>query len=239
MKNISYYRLLPMFIMIICISMSCLVKMDSRVVLTGDFDKIETTNYIIKFTEISKKDFHALRTENSLLFDSTPIIKFKNELVLPLINKKNLVLKDSNFNIDRSDQVTYTYKGFYKEIGFYLVIAQYYETGEYLLINNLTGAITKVWGKLKISPNLKQFVCYSSFLEYNLMPTGIQMWEILPNRELKLNWEYSIENWEPIDIFWTTNKYFYVTKYVPEFLSITKLPEYSYLRVSWKKKCKI
>jgi hypothetical protein len=214
---------------------SCSAKNGNKITEELKIDTLVINNHTLYIDSISEKEYNnRFEAVKIISYDSTPVKKDKSELILRLEGNKKIVLKDSLSKSDNIDQVTYTYVGFFKTIGFYVVIAQYYETGEYLLINYKTGAMTKVWGLPKLSPNQKRFVCFSDAVGYDIMPNGVQMWEIYPNGELNLEWEYSQETWAPKNIIWANDKSIYVVKSIPDFLSLTKREETSYISITLK-----
>jgi hypothetical protein len=144
---------------------------------------------------------------------------------------EKLVLKDSLSYSDDVNQVTYKYVGFLKDIEYYIIIAQYYETGEYLLVDYKTGIKNKIWGLPKLSPDKKRIVAASNAIGYDIMPNGIQMWGIQKNGKLKLEWEYKQNQWAPDNVEWASNNTIYVNKKIPDFLSSSKKEEQYYIRL--------
>ncbi len=199
----------------------------------GKRDTIAINGHTIYVDSITELQYKVYKNVNQIFYDSTAVRKVGNTLTLNVGQGEKLVLKDSLAQSDNVDQVTYTYVGFIKEIRFYIIMAQYYETGEYLLINSNTGEQTRVWGVPKLSPNKKYIVCYSDAIGYDVMPNGIQMWALSPNGKLDLAWEYNQLNWAPEDIVWVNDNSIYVTKRIPDFLSPTNKEEISYCRMSF------
>jgi hypothetical protein len=221
---------------VLCLfALSCSAKdNDSKTIQDSITDTLVLNTHTLYIDSITEQEYNRLKDSKRIYHDSTPVRKEKNELILNLEGNKKLVLKDSLSKSDNVDQVTYTYVGFLKEVGFYIIIAQYNETGEYLLINCKTGSKTKVWGLPKLSPNQKRIVSSSNAIGYDVMPNGIQMWEVSQNGELKLEWEYQHTAWAPDDIAWANDSSIYVTKRIPDFLSSTKKEETSYIKISLK-----
>jgi hypothetical protein len=187
----------------------------------------------IQISSISEDEYNKAAQAERLNIDTTPVKKSKGELVLSIAGNKKVVLRDSLANSDNTEQVTYNYIGHFKEVGLYVIKVQYYETGEYLLINDKTGIKTKIWGEPKLSPDIKHIVCASSAIGYDIMPNGIQMW-LNQKDNLKLEWEYKQEQWGPNGIIWANENSFYFTKHIPYFISKTKKEERHYVEISLK-----
>ncbi len=156
--------------------------------------------------------------------DTTSVVKNKGKLIIALANNKKVILKDSLADSDNVEQVIYTYIEHLKDVGFYVIKAQHYETSEYLLINDKTGYKVKIWEKPKLSPDKKHIVASSNSLVYDAMPNGIQMWS-LQSGTLNLEWEYKQDEWEPDSIVWAGNSSLYFIKKIPDFVSKTRKEE--------------
>ncbi len=195
------------------------------------FDTIVLNKHTICISPITEFEYNEIKNSHKIDYDTTPIIKTNGVLILPLAKNKKVILKDSLSNTDFVEQVTYEYIGFIKEVDLYIVSAQFYETGEILLINYKTGLKTKMWSIPKLSPDRKRLVAWSGILDYDLMPNGIQMWSIQKDGELKLEWEYTQNKWEPYDVKWTNNYTINVIKIIPDFLSPSKKDEKEYIKL--------
>lgn len=187
----------------------------------------------IQISSISEEEYKGAAQTERLNIDTTPVKKNQSELVLSIAGNKKVVLMDSLANSDNTEQVTYNYIGHFKEVGLYVIKVQYYETGEYMLINEKTGIKTKVWGEPKLSPDKKHIVCTSNAIGYDIMPNGIQMW-LIEKDNLKLEWEYRQEQWGADEIIWVNDKTFYFIKHIPDFISKTKKEERHYSEIILK-----
>jgi hypothetical protein len=189
----------------------------------------------ILISSISEDEYKKAAQGERLNIDTTLIKKNKDELVLSIAGNKKVILRDSLANSDNTEQVTYNYIGHFKEAGLYVIKVQYYETGEYILINDKTGVKTKVWGEPKLSPDKKHIVCASNAVGYDIMPNGIQMW-LIQKGNLNLDWEYKQEQWGPDGIIWENENIFYFTKHIPDFISKSKKEERHYAKILVKKR---
>lgn len=187
----------------------------------------------IRIRSISEDEYKKVAHTEHLNIDTTIVKKNKGELVLSIAGNKKIVLRDSLADSDNTEQVTYNYIGKFKEVGLYIIRIQYYEMGEYMLINNKTGTKTKVWGEPKLSPDKKHIACASNAIGYDVMPNGIQMW-VIQKGDLKLEWEYKQEQWGPDGLIWKNEKTLYFIKYIPDFISKTKKEEIHYAEILLK-----
>jgi len=194
-------------------------------------DTLSINKHTLYIDNITESEFKAVEKKNEY-YDSTEIIKRNGVIALNLESKQKLYLRDLLANSDNTNQVTYQYVGFFQKQKFYIVLAQYYETGEYLLIDGRTGKKYKLWGMPKISPKGDLLISSSDALGYDVMFNGIQMWKIEKNGQLNLEWEYKQDQWAPESIDWVNNESFSVVKRIPDYLSLTKKEERKYIKIS-------
>ncbi len=187
-------------------------------------------NHQIYINSISEDEYKKAAQTERINLDISPIKKNNGKLVLNLTGNIKVVLRDSLSNSDNTEQVTYNYLGHFKEVSLYVIIVQYYESVEYLLINDKTGVKTKIWGEPKLSSDNKHIVCSSNAIGYDIMPNGIQMW-LIEKDNLKLVWEYKQEQWGVDGIIWVKENCFYFIKYIPDFISKTKKEEKHYVKI--------
>ncbi|WP_295652211.1 hypothetical protein [uncultured Mucilaginibacter sp.] len=169
----------------------------------------------------------------SSMHDVKPVTikKKKGVTKLKLSNGSFVTLKDKGVGTDNPDQESYQLLGQIMD-KFYIVLAKYYESGEYLLINKYDGTELKIWGELYISPDGLHIASFSGYLDYDEMPTGIQLFEIKGGKIL-LDWEYELKDWQPNKIAWKNNNTLVVLKVIPEFMSPSKHEVKSYLELSF------
>ncbi len=157
--------------------------------------------------------------------------KVKGIIKLILANGSNVVLKDKGIGTDDVDKKEYHLKGMLLN-KFYVVLANDYETGEFLLIDKNDGLIVKLWGEPYTSPDKSHIASFSGSLDYDMQPNGIQLYKIDHNN-ISLDWEYKITDWQPEDIAWKNNKTLIVLKVVPDYISPTKKNIKNYLELSF------
>jgi hypothetical protein len=168
----------------------------------------------------------------SSLKDLTPatITKIHSVTILRLLNGKQVVLKDIGKG-DDTDIKTYSLKGLLRD-RFYVILAKYYDAGEYLVIDKRTGSEARLWGEPYISQDGSYIASFSGSLDYDMMPNGIQLFKV-DNDKIIREWEYKITDWQPEDISWKDNKTFLIKKIVPDYISPTKKQIKSYLELSF------
>ncbi|MCX8472289.1 MAG: hypothetical protein ORN85_01435 [Sediminibacterium sp.] len=199
----------------------------------SDFDTVLFLNtHEIHINSIREDEYKKAAQTERFIIDNSRIKKNKDKLVLNLTENIKVVLRDSLSNSDNTEQVTYNYIGHFKEVGLYVIIVQYYESVEFLLINDKTGVKTKIWGEPKLSSDNKHIVCSSNAIGYDIMPNGIQMW-LIEKDNLILEWVYKQEQWGVDGIIWVKENCFYFIKHIPDFISKTKKEEKHYAKISF------
>ena len=137
-------------------------------------------------------------------------------LKIKLLNNTELTFKDTLADTDDIEQIKYSLIHYFEDLGFYLIHLQYYETGEYMFINDSIGSITKIPDLPIFSPNKKYFVTCVNSEGYDLIESGIQIWYI-HNKSLKIIWKYQSDAWGPTDPFWKNDSTIYFIKKSYEF----------------------
>lgn len=163
-------------------------------------------NFTIKLVSINEKEYYESVKMNGCSLDTNDIEKYKSQGEIKIKNKIGHVIryfKDTLVETDETDQKLFEVIGVFKTINTILINAQYYETGECLLINNETGKLTYIFGVPKISPNNKYFFCCSSALGYDeIMPNGFQIWEIHEKNNFTLLNEVHDKMQTITDFYW-------------------------------------
>jgi len=160
-----------------------------------------------------------------------PFTKINGITKLKLFDSSYIVLKDKGEQTDNIDKKVYHLKGLLLE-RFYVVLANYYETGEYLLIDKKNGNCIALWGEPYVSPDGSHIVSFSGSLDYDMEPNGIQLYDIEADK-IKLNWEFKITDWQPEAIAWKGNRTIMVLKVIPDYISSTKKEIKGYSELSF------
>ncbi len=127
-----------------------------------------------------------------------------DELVFTLKDGQQKLLK-SNLT-DEDNTVEYTFMRSLDTIGYWEVLAFYYESFDYVLINQTDGRETHIWNKAVVSPDHKRILCGSTDLEAGFVPNGFQLWTI-ENGQLVPTWEKELNDWGAEKLIWTTDNY--------------------------------
>lgn len=127
-----------------------------------------------------------------------------DDLVFVLKNGQQKILK-SNLT-DEENTVDYTFMRSLDTIGYWEVLAFYYESFDYVLINQIDGTETHVWNKSVLSPDHKYILCSSQDLEAGFVPNGFQLWSV-ENGQLLLRWEKELTEWGAEKLIWTADNY--------------------------------
>ncbi len=121
------------------------------------------------------------------------VTRVGNQLQLILRNGKVKILEDTpKTTYDDVNLKAYSFRDYLRNIGYFLIEVQYYEGGEFLMVNNTSGNQFLVPAIPAISPDKKRFVSVSIGFPYNF--NGIQIWKLISDR-LVLEWSYEPENY--------------------------------------------
>jgi len=92
------------------------------------------------------------------------------------------------------------------EINQWLLLGSYYESFDYLLIDQEDGGESHLWGLPVLSPDKKYFLTTQLDLEAGFVSNGFQLWR-MENRKPLLRWEKELQDWGAGKIIWTRNNY--------------------------------
>ena len=220
----------------ICMIISCTNSNDKKNISNNDnFLSLDTIiqDHKLIITQLDEKKYKSLKNKiKNLRKVKERLISKKNGVIcLPLENSTNKIFEDSVIS-ENENQISYEYIGYEKALNSYIILVKYYETGEYMLINNKTGKESKLWGLPIISPNQKKVCCYGDALGYDVMPNGIQMYDYSDNNLIK-EWEWEIEDWKPESVEWLNNNTLLLIKVLPKEFYQTKLDRKMFLMISW------
>ncbi|WP_022826230.1 hypothetical protein [Hymenobacter norwichensis] len=151
-------------------------------------------------------------------------------LRIPLRNGRYKVLADKHPNTDDVEQVRYTYRGYLLDFKQHLISVEYYETGEWLLVSE-EGNTLVLWSEPLSSPDRTKLVTYAGNLDYEMMPTGLQLFQLVQG-QLVRQWEHKEMNWNPQRLFWRTNQQLYLQAEMPAELVPSGKAQTLYQRIS-------
>src|SRR5688572_25309786 len=95
------------------------------------------------------------------------------DLIFGLKNGGQKVLQ-SNLT-EEDNTVEYIFVGSLDAIGYWEVLAFYYESFDYVLVNQSNGAEFHVWNKPVVSPDRRYVLCGSLDIEAGFIPNGFQL----------------------------------------------------------------
>lgn len=130
-----------------------------------------------------------------------------DSLIITLENGRHIVLV-SNAHPKHDDSYTeYTYTGYLPDIKQYGIFGTYYESTDFLLVDQTTGVTTHTWGAPIISPDKKYFLCPSYDLEASFTANGFQLYSYV-NGTITPVGEIELGNWGPGQVKWIDNNTF-------------------------------
>lgn len=97
---------------------------------------------------------------------------------------------------DAADVIYYSYQDYWRDPGWYVVQVQYYEGSEYLLVDDRTGAETRIPNWPLRSPDGRRFAVLSLDLLAGYGPNTLQIWSV-DEGEPTLEWETEPRQWGP------------------------------------------
>jgi len=160
----------------------------------------------IEIKSITKREYKKLCkniAKDNFDTSSNSLQKIKDQIIIKLKNGEEKVFQ--NFiSDDITNNFTYSFVGYVKEIGYYIILVKYYETGKYLLINEINGEIKELWGLPKFSKDFVYVICSSNGLFYDEVPNGIQLYRI-ENKELFLVFEVTLNDCGIENVFFDKN----------------------------------
>jgi hypothetical protein len=142
---------------------------------------------------------------SKLLLGEAPVFtvrKQKGRLIIPT-EAGNKLFKDKVFPENEVDDVTYEYLGFFPKHQVHLIRIAYYESSEILLVEK-NGNIVRLVSEPLYSPSQQRLLTASRGIVYAMMPNSLQLAERVGGR-LQVVWEMTPKNWEPVDLFWTSD----------------------------------
>jgi hypothetical protein len=124
-------------------------------------------------------------------------------LQFKLRNGETKLIRD-NKKTDGDDFVAYVYLNTFDEIHQWLVRASYYESFDYILIDQNDGSESHLWGYPVLSPDRKSFLTAMVDLEAGFVSNGFQLWS-LQDKPVKL-WEKELTEWGTDKVMWLNDR---------------------------------
>lgn len=151
--------------------------------------------------------------------DARYVIENNDGITLSLLSGEKVEFKNNPTQDDlllRLDYLEYL-----PQIGFFVFRKNYYEGGEYALINDKSGKETIILGFPKISPDAKHLITSNHDLEAGFEFNGIQIFGF-PNGRFEKLFEKEFDEMEPHTPIWIDDKTIEITMMPPSFDQETK-----------------
>jgi hypothetical protein len=178
--------------------------------LSAETAAIYLGNTLVNIEKIKKADFDALPgvaidtvEANYLRHDSLMVHRAGTALFFKT-KAKQVTIANNDKEDDETAVAHYTYRGFIKSIGQFLVYGTYYEEYNYLLIDAETGDITHLWGMPVVSPDGKFFIAGNCDLVATFTPNGLQLFK--STHKPGLVGEKELVDWGPEELKWLDDK---------------------------------
>ena len=117
---------------------------------------------------------------------------------------------DAKKHYDQVDKIVcYNFREYLRDLGYFLIHVQFWEGGEYLMVNDQNGQLYHLPDLFLLSPDRQRLATLLMSEAY--VPTSIKIWRITPE---KMTQEYSLEpeDWGPKDGAWQDNDTLTFTK---------------------------
>jgi hypothetical protein len=135
-------------------------------------------------------------------------------LRLTLKTGKVVELKDVPTDPKKPDEpvdkiVYYSFREYLRDLGYFLVEVQFWEGGEYLMVNDQNGQIYHLPDLFLLSPDRQRLA--TLLMSEAFVPTSIQIWRITPE-QMTREWSLKPEDWGPKEGAWQDNNTLTFTK---------------------------
>lgn len=169
--------------------------------LSGIISSIDSTDYyssliseknVLRFQygPFENKDFNEIEKES--LVNKKYVFRKADTLYFKLNNGKFKTLINKPFTGESA--VKYQYIDFIKEINFYVIFAQGWESSYLILINIESGSVTQTSTEITIYPEHNTIIGTQYDLDIGFYYNQIENFKI-ENKELRLQWRYRAQNW--------------------------------------------
>ncbi len=135
-------------------------------------------------------------------------------LRLQLRNGRSLSVKDFQKRGDEASVVKYSFRGYLRDIGYFLLHRQFYEGDDYLMIQDSTGRKFELQDLPVVSPDKLRVVTASDGISGGYNANAVQIWR-LSRRGMVLEQTIAPKGWGPSDAEWTDSLTIRVMKSLP------------------------
>lgn len=149
---------------------------------------------------LGPKDEQLVEEEAAFLKSCAPtVIRQGKSLQIKLKNGKSLTFTDDASAEEHAE--LYYFRGYLREIGFFLLYRVGWEFANYLLIDEQTGARVTIDENPVFSPSGERFVTACLDLEAGFVPNGLKIYRVAKGK-VTLEWSVSPSDWGPSDPRW-------------------------------------
>jgi hypothetical protein len=131
---------------------------------------------------------------------SAVALRTRAGLRLRLLDGRTRTLADAG-TPDDVDSVRFSFRDYLKNIGYFLVHRQGYETTDYVLVHARSGREFAIEELPSVSPDRARLVTALAGLSGLSAGNGVQIWRLEPDG-LRLEFELHPKDWEPADPQW-------------------------------------
>ena len=201
-------------IFIVLLFVCCTKRENSKQPNSTHFDSLTIENETFYFDSITRFEYEKLKYDglkniDTLIIDTTRIkIKKDTISIFPLNGKTVTFINDT---VESEDMVKYKYLKTIKSCNSILIVASYWESYSYYLVNILNGQNTKLWDLPNFSPNNKFIISSSAYLDYADMPNGFQLFKVETDG-IKLIFDKGLDDWEANEIKWKSDSTIYIKR---------------------------
>lgn len=179
---------------------------------TIQYDVPQSLNEFLKLDLAFKVEYWSQKSRqiNALVKDSTGVTKKDNKLTLQLESKQKTFF---NENENEENGVSYEYVGQIPILNKYVILAVYWESSAYLLIDKTTGKeVLRLSNFPHLSPDGKHILVlnddvFNDYTEIELYTLTDEIYQAVVN--------LAFANWNPVEevekAFWGQDGYFYVS----------------------------
>lgn len=125
---------------------------------------------------------------------------------LTIVTENGKTTLKNNLTDTYADYIKFTYRGYYPEIKQFGVSCSLYESGSFLLVNQVTGQNVRTLSAPIISPDKKHVICKSLDLEAGFEVNGIELYTYENDKLTKVGRTvFNKYEWGPGQMKWADN----------------------------------
>jgi hypothetical protein len=186
--------------MVLYFSVSQAQHNDKAVLQNGD--TLHIGNKILRFSVVSKSDFEKAPgsvymdkddERHNINADVKRVVRRKDSLILTNKDGRTIAFRNSRGSVSNDDREKYYFLDNLKEINQWLIYVEYVETGDYMLVDQQSGARIFLPEPPHISPGAKYVIAGSE--SGNIRGVNSLYFYEVVNKQLKLIGERELKTW--------------------------------------------